>query len=328
MVKRIAMEVSADPPDLVDPNVVFIINILIEIFEYYVPVVLIVHGLFGNVVSVGIMLKPEHRKVTTSMYMLALGILDMSVSAMIFLYFVRRWYKSAWFLRTDAFCKAYVYCSSFFYAAAAYVIVFMTFDRFVATFWPLKVNFIMTTRRTRLFIIGSTVAAAGTCVPFAQIALFDHQSQACAESPSLLQEIVDFLYMICSTFMPFGIILVFNCLIAMKLTSAARERRLLAVAGKSRKDAGEIRVTLVLQAVSWLFLLGGLPWYVVTNYWYYLSLERELSVLENLVEYLTKIVVTTVWMSSHCINFYIYILGFKKFQQDVMGIFHCKAKGK
>jgi growth hormone secretagogue receptor len=321
------MDVSTDPPTL-DPNHILILNIFIEIFEYHVPVVLIVLGLFGNLVSVGIMLKPDHRKVTTSMYMLALGILDMSVSVMIFFYFVRRWFKSASFLRTDAFCKAFIYCSWFFYAAAAYVIVFMTFDRFVATYWPLNVNFIMSKRRTRLFIIGSTVVAAGTCVPFARISYFDHQSQTCEESPSLLQEIADFLYMICSTIMPFGIILVVNCLITIKLTSAARERRHLAVTGKSGKDAGEIRVTLVLQAISWIFLLGGLPWYVVSNYWHYLRLERELTVLENLVEYLTKTVVTAVWMSSHCINFYIYILGFKKFQQDVMAIFHCNAKGK
>ena len=113
----------------------FTLKVARYISKYWFPV-LIPLGLVGNTLSFLVMIRPNNRKISTCIYMTSISINDNTMMCIE----VHAWLVDAvkihgWY---DWECKYIVFLEYFALQCATYLIMAMTFDKYVAIKWPHK----------------------------------------------------------------------------------------------------------------------------------------------------------------------------------------------
>ena len=115
--------------------------------RYYLPIIVPI-GFIGNCLSLLVMLRKHNRRVSCCVYMISLAICDnMMLFSGVYLWAIAEVAPRNWNLYE---CKFVCYCFGTFGLAGVYLILFMTFDRWVAVNFPFKASTWCTVKRARL----------------------------------------------------------------------------------------------------------------------------------------------------------------------------------
>ena len=132
--------------------------IIARYIAYYWFLVLIPLGLVGNTLSFLVMMKPNNRKVSTCIYMAAISLSDnLIISLLIHDYCVSVVNMHEWYVVE---CKIAVYFTFFTLQCATYLILAMTFDKYVAIKWSHRSALYSSPRRAKIIILTIIIAVA------------------------------------------------------------------------------------------------------------------------------------------------------------------------
>lgn len=118
--------------------------------RYYLPIIVPI-GFIGNCLSLMVMFRRHNRRVSCCVYMIALAISDnMMLFSGVYLWAIAEVAPRNWNLYE---CKFVCYCFGTFGFTGVYLVLFMTFDRWVAVNYPFKASTWCTVKRARLSCI-------------------------------------------------------------------------------------------------------------------------------------------------------------------------------
>jgi hypothetical protein len=141
------------PAGSINPHIDLFIRVLI----YYIQPVILIIGLIGNTLSFTVMQRPRYSKGSTWVYLRFMAFCDNT-----YLLFVGGHRYIGLFVPLqkilgDVFCKEYYYMVFVSGCATTLGMLFMTSDRFIAVWWPLKASSLCTKRRAKITLICLTL---------------------------------------------------------------------------------------------------------------------------------------------------------------------------
>ncbi|KAK6180130.1 hypothetical protein SNE40_012335 [Patella caerulea] len=301
----------------------------------YTNPVLIVLGTIGNFLSFLVMTRKSMIKSSTFYYMAALAVADTLV-----LYFgcLRTWlaYLNGYdaIILSPAACKTFSFMSYWSFDIAAWILVAMTIDRFLAIHYPLKVAKYATTKRARKTIITIIVIFAGINAHFFFILTINSRGSCTAldEHKNFFNLVWPWLDATVYSFLPFIILVIFNSLIIYDHHKAVIRRSSLQpnmVSGSNiqpfYRNYANRRLTIMLLMVSISFLITSSPKTILI-----IIRPYAFNVLDGgtginfplLATYtLTSSIANLLIYTNHSLNFLLYCMSGLRFRTELKHIF-------
>ncbi len=305
----------------------FKIGIAIQV--YGLPIIVIV-GCIGNLLSFIVMWQKHNRIISCCIYMAALALCD-NVFLLIGGYYWLASYLQINFRELECVILAYlVVCFGF---CNVMMILAITFDRFLATKYPLKAPVYCSTKRAKITIgvivmvsfiyniphLHSTrKLSGGLCVSYA--------------TQDKFTRIYSILSLVITGLTPFLLLSAMNAAII----SAIRKRSLLfkeflqsgsvenpgaSLQGKQQKKQ-EKQLTRMLLSISVVFLILMIPYY--TRHIAYSVINNKSSPDAYALYVLLYHITNKMYFINSGINFFLYALSGSKFREDLVSLFHCK----
>ena len=289
-------------------------------FLYFTPVIIVI-GIVGNSLSVAVFCSKSMRKLSASTYLAALAISD--ICTLVFYVFVE-WLKRGenllWssatfsFLNKDGFCQCFVYLSYVSRIMSAWIIVIFTVERFTGICYPLKS---FRKGATRIMLIMLSIAAI--LVLYKPLMLREHPTVSgvrCAplHNVEFISFVLDSVFGILITLIPFLIITVLNLLIVRKLF--IRNMR------SSEDTQIRLEFTMILFAISFFFVAFNAPYFVVWSKFFILNSSRFGNPPINLISEITYwgavlSIVRTIFYMNYCVNFFLYSITGAYFRREL-----------
>jgi len=280
----------------------------------YIP--LILSSLFGNVVIVIIMMDRKERGSSTGVLFSALAVCDIIVTIIGPLKYAVLDTVKAEIVNNLAFFEANQLLFLIFQTASAWLLVGITFERFMVTMYPLASKTLLTARFAiieviviYLVVIAIQVGRLYGYIVFVYLPQYQtyvlRNKVAGGRPPYFWSGVfVSFLG-------PFAAILIGSVFIVIKIRKT--------VTGRTSDNASKrvLSVTRNLLAANIAFFLTSLPWYIINFLGFYDFLigmggpERILMV--NTLRY--------VLLVNQALNFYVYVISGQKFRQDAWQLF-------
>lgn len=311
-----------------------------QFYSYCTPLILIL-GLSGNVLSLCVFLSKNLRSLSASTYLAALSVSDLL--ALVF-YVSVEWLRRGLvyldpamkskilFFDGDVVCQFQLYVSYVSRLLSAWIVVAFTFERYISVCWPLLRKDFCTKRRTKRVIVG-IVATSAVVVLYkpilSAIYVSGEGNHYCTtdKDHGFLSFILDSIYAILITLVPFSAIAVLNILIVRKLISQNKKRQNHYVITEERVI--RLEFTIILLVVSFCFITFNVPFFVVwlrnflnSNHIY---TTKDLTTYEEPnfdywqgVLYITR----TIFYMNYCINFFLYIIAGAYFRREVRMLFY------
>ncbi|CAH1792943.1 unnamed protein product [Owenia fusiformis] len=296
------------------------------IINFYWPLVLLGVGIPGNLIVIGVSCLKHHRNNSYIHYMGALAVFDtigLLVSGLL-----------RWLLQnienckqSNESCKWGKYISITNYGCSVYIIIAMTFDRYLAVTSPMNVTRYSSISRTWKAIIGIVVVMTAFNIPFhvysnkvtnkmTGIAICDTFA-----SEDLLAKVYPWLSMALTAILPCVVLVALNAKIVRTLSQASRPDKL--------KDMGDTlhrfrsyqarQVTRMLVAVSIAFIVLTSPFYIWEVMGTFIYTEN--NAWSKASRLLVNKTTVMIWLSNNAVNFYIYALTGQKFRRDLKSLF-------
>ena len=253
----------------------------IENFVYDYPInIIAIASVISSVLIAIVMMKRQYRSTSTGVYMIYLAVVDFLNILMInfTLMIPLRIAPDNTFFKTDSFCRWAFYFSDVAYACSIWTVVLFTVERYIVTYFPMRIKQFCSLKKTYAAITVMTVV-----ISLYAFVAFNHGSYheeiGCTVNlDDEAQMLVWIGFVIPYIVIPFAILLVLNTLIAVKLRQVTRVRAQLTNAGAdgARQKSENWRITIVLQMVSWACILLTLPWFILDLYF---KVGDQLSVL-------------------------------------------------
>jgi len=311
----------------------------------YVPPVLLFIGTFGNLFSFCILLK-NAKNASTYSYLSVLAIVDLLVlySGLFRLWIGQFMIEIATI--NNFMCKTVIFIGYVSSDTSVWLIVAMTIERTIVVTFPLKAHTICNTRHARVGILSIIVLfILVNChflwsVELKHFTFNDTVISKCHPTPGytrLVEDIWPWVDAIIYSFLPSFLILVLNSLIILNVISARNARKRLRQQSKlflrngnpsHHRQHCEVskKITLMLLAVSFTFLVTTLPMNLVVIY-------KSVFLIPDNVKTLTqaKLMNTVAEMlmyTNHSINFFLYCATGKKFRNQfkAMVCYVCRKK--
>ncbi|KAK3085681.1 hypothetical protein FSP39_007067 [Pinctada imbricata] len=323
-------EIDTDENDSVDNYQEYIIGK--KLLLYISPIILII-GTIGNLLSF-IVFKAHGSKVSTYSYLAALAVMDLFV---LYVGLLRRWVAQLSDIdigdHSDWLCKFVMFFGYVCSDSSVWLIIIVTAERYIAVQYPLRASIMCKVRRARFITFIPVIVLCIINIHFFwTVALNPFNGQIkCSANPSyifLVEKVwpwVDTaLYSLC----PFFIITILNSFIVHQVLNARRKREAYLMQKKERaiphrrsKSAeASMRLTLMLLAVSFSFLITTLPMNVVLI----VSQFGNNSPKQGMKQYASFILVKDIseilMYVNHSINFFLYCAAGKKFRKILMDI--------
>ncbi|KAH3818402.1 hypothetical protein DPMN_120014 [Dreissena polymorpha] len=313
-------------------------------FFTYVTPVIAAFGVVGNIVSLMVFLSKNMRKLSASMYLIALAISD--IMALVF-YVLPEWLKHGepllsgyrWppLLQQNGVCQSVLYIQYIARFLSSWFVVFFTIERFIGVCFPLLRNDLCDPRSAPRVILGAVVIASAGCVfkpvvsgtyPTISGALIctsdkDHQ---------YLSFILDSIFGAIITFIPFILITILNVLIIRKLVLRNKRSRKISVV--TTESIIRLEFTFILLVMSICFVALNLPHFAVwcKRYWKIRQMFNmhlmSPTTLQNHDDHIgdldnTLHVTRTIFYTNYCINFFLYSVTGAYFRKELKHLF-CK----
>lgn len=271
---------------------------------------------------------------SASSYLAALSVAD--ISTLIFYVFVE-WLRRGLVhihqeaklevLDTDGLCQTLLYLSYVSRCMSSWIIVAFTVERFNGVCYPLKMM-----RRNSKKILLAMLLVTAILVLYKPI-LSGEQSmrgrKACAAHPehSFLSFVLDSIFAVLISFVPFLIITTLNFFIVRKLLLRnIRQKDLFTDDTKIR-----LEFTFILFAISFFFVAFNLPYFVI---WFRNFLNSHF-ITSNAGELLTSevdywngvlLITRTIFYLNYCVNFFLYSLTGASFRNELATMLHLRKR--
>ncbi len=228
-----------------------------NIWVYGAPVIIVI-GTVGNLLSAAVMLRPNLRKCTTSLYLLVLAVVDTLV---LYTGLLRHWIRELFRIDVPngsiAGCRVYIFVLHLVIGVEAWVIVCVGIERMVAVFLPHKAKHVFTRRfaACQMVIIGAILAVVNSHFCWTQTLVMGH----CDEDPRyehFMHNVFPWINFTLASLIPFLVMLGANSAIATKLIHTNRVRK---VKLNVEKDEKLTSMTIILLSIGVIFLLTTTP---------------------------------------------------------------------
>lgn len=306
-------------------------------YTYVTPVVLTV-GIAGNVLSLIVFLTRNMRKLSASTYLAALSISDICA---LFFYVLTDWLRrgfpyfpgqpKAVFLEDDGVCQIQMYLSYVSRFISAWIIVTFTVERYIGVCHPLRRKDISGSRSAHKVIV-SLIVIAFILMIYKPILTGRYENTMkyltvarCSRDPNfpLLSFILDSIFALSITFVPFLLISILNTLIIRRLY--LRNKRNLKRYIVTEESVIRMEFTVILLAVSFVFIALNLPYFI---FW----CKRFLQVFESTapsgkqagVIYQSEaelLITRVIFYMNYCVNFFLYSVTGAYFRKEMKMLF-------
>lgn len=316
-------------------------------FTYFTPVIFLI-GLVGNTLSLVVFMSKNMRKLSASIYLAALSMSDLM--ALIF-YVLPEWLKhglpslpghpSAIFLQYNGTCQIMLYLQYIARFLSSWFVVFFTIERFIGVCFPLRRRDICDPKSASRVVLGAIIVASAGCV-FKPILSGSHKAingdPLCASDKDhqYVSFILDSIFGVTITLIPFVLITVLNLLIIRKLVRRNRRHRKIRIV--TEESIIRLEFTFILLAISICFVSFNLPYFAVwcNRYWTYRKtssldtispaiIDRHDDHIGDLDEILH--VTRTIFYTNYCINFFLYSVTGAYFRKELKHLFMAKQHG-
>ena len=332
-------------------------------FYAYVTPFIICLGLLGNFASLSVFLSKRLRRLSASLYLAALSASDSVVLlTYVLLAWILQGLKE-WpgghrvaIINMNGLCHLFLFISYTFRFVSVYLILVFTIERYIAVCRPLHRRMICTKHFARMLIL--FVHVLGVCVSLYKPILsgvYDveksktgiptsnngsHNSQrqlvtvipgttvkACMRNPKYddVNFVMELVYGLLITVVPFAIMTVFNLLIIRKLIMRFSENSKLQMSFRENKIRWEF--TIMLLSVSSCFICLNMPHFIVWVQHFKNSLEvRDPLYSQKLSNqlYITR----TIFNINYCVNFLVYCLTGSYYRNVIKDWMDCGRKSK
>ncbi len=233
-----------------------------NIWVYGAPVIIVI-GTVGNLLSAAVMLRPNLRKCTTSLYLLVLAVVDTLV---LYTGLLRHWIRERFGIDVQddsiAGCRVHVFVLHLARGVEAWVIVCVGIERMVAVFFPHKSKRVFTRRFAayQMVIIGAILAVVNSHIYWTYTLVMGH----CVEDSRyelFTENVFPWINFSLASLIPFLVMLVANSAIAAKLIHTNHVRK---VKLNVEKDEKLTSMTVILLSISVIFLLTTAPMAVLS----------------------------------------------------------------
>ncbi|XP_064649734.1 mu-type opioid receptor-like [Lineus longissimus] len=287
--------------------------------QKWVPLLIIAFGLVGNMLLVAITNKEENRRISTCVYMTALGVED-TVYLMVFLIHTILWQHEVlvWDLskeHRDMVFSVIIFLLFEFSKSSKLTLAAMTVDRAYVVLHPLAAKTVCNPSKAKKVIIAITILLAAWNSYF-----FVPNYNSSTWKDVLIKS----LEVIFATILPFTVVFVSNILIALELKLAAKRRTGMTDGAKSGKEVQLTRMLMLISA-AFVICISPLAVYDLLQASPYINAMYDMrNPYWALRFYLENWYMVQFNNLNHACNFYIYVLGGgKNHRNDVKNIFRC-----
>lgn len=311
-------------------------------YAYFTPVILIV-GILGNSLSLKVFTSKKMRRLCASTYLAALSVSDLLTLLFYVLvewlrrglvYFVSEGHVA--FLDYNGICQIQLYLAYVSRFISAWVVVAFTIERYIGVCLPLRRKDICTTRSTRKLLASICIVAilSTTYKPFLSgvYSSGDHAKQYCTSNPiyGFTAFVLDSIFAVLITFVPFLIITILNILIMRKLFVRNKKYKEYVTYYKTEESVIKLEFTIILLTISFCFIAFNLPYFSVwfRNFLkskYITNHQMELSY--NNIEFWQGVleITRTIFYMNYCINFFLYNITGTYFRRQIKSLFSFKT---
>ena len=300
-----------------------------DMYAFLTPFVILI-GVVGHGISLVIFTSPALRRLSASLYLAAISLCDIFV---LLTYVMLDWFKKGlprWPGEVDisivdesGFCETFLFLSYTFRFISVWLIVVFTIERFIAVCRPLHRRLICTKSFSRKIIgaVALTALSVSLYKPLLSGVNRMGTEAICAGDPehSQLNFILDTIYGLLITAVPFLIIALFNFIILKRLLS----RDILQKHGRGsgvvfRGNMLRLEFTFILLAISSCFVCLNIPYFIVWVRQVTVSANPEQHTIKPSSQlYLTK----SIFYFNYCVNFFLYCLTGRQYREQIRWLF-------
>ncbi len=312
------------------------IPLLTDLWEYvagrfimsYVSGAIIVLGLIGNTLAFIIYSRSSMRWSITSLYfrvlsvtesmMLIGGLLSMSIPSMS---------NYNWIAISRASCKIVVAMTRCSCYCSCWLLLFMSIDRLVGVFFPLRYTQICSKYRAKLGMIITIIIVVIPVGVFYGITLENNvQKMSCgisAEYTWFFHNIFQFLDLTLLNLVPTVFLVSVNLATVIKISLAARSSQM-TKNSSSDKERQVASSTFILLSASLVYVLCTMPW--STRFLAFHAFQKANRPHAGTQFYLYSSICQVFYFLNHAVNFFLYCIHGSEFRRELMALFGIKKR--
>lgn len=305
-----------------------------DFFIYATPVIFTL-GMIGNILSLRVFLAKNMRKLSASAYLAALSVAD--IMALCF-FVLTEWLKrgilsepgksGAPYLEQNVICQMLLYLQYISRFLCAWLVVCFTMERYIGVCHPLKRKDICDVKSSRKIVLFLIVMSFIVCAykPFLSevVIVGIYKVPICSRIAQhvFISFVIDCVFGLSITFLPFIIITLLNALIIRKLYYRNKRHRECKII--TEESIIRLEFTFILIAISFCFIAFNAPFAVV---WFkQFLLSRNPNAEEFIGTHDMLFFTRTVFYMNYCVNFFLYSVTGAYFRKELQMLFTYKSK--
>ena len=296
--------------------------------------ILIPVGLVGNTLSFLVMIKPNNRKMSTCIYMVAISIND----NILMLLALRGWL--AYIVKIHELhlldCRIMSFLIQLSLQNTTYQIVAMTIDKFIAIKWPHKAATYSTPRRAKFSVIVIYISAIIYNLPHLFLSRLIGTNCVVYVVGRVYAKVHSWITFAINGIVPFVLLIFMNLTIVHSVKQShkrfgnqttdptlPRQQSATQMKQRLRKNA-ENQLTVMLLLVTTLFLVLMVPSCARYLYFTYINRNTPEKQADAMLFYYIS---SRLFFTNSGINFFLYCISGKRFRDDLRDILYCKRNG-
>ena len=306
----------------------FTYKITSYINDYWFPI-LVPIGLVGNTLSFLVMIKPNNRKVSTCIYMVAISINDNLIMCFVLHNWLLRAIGFEWYLVQ---CKTVSWLTASVLQNSRYQVVAMTIDKYVAIKWPHKAATYSTPRNAKFILIGVLIfTLIYNVVHIFLSSMIGGRCRAYAVGGTILK-VLTWINFFTNGIIPILMLVYMNYTIVQTIRNSGKlfgsttnmKHASKGLETRQRKmKSAENELTIMLLLVATLFIILQIPSYLRYIYMAFVTQDTPTKSVSSI---LLSFISYALLVTNNGINFFLYCISGKKFRKDLMELLCCHLK--